>query len=666
MQGFAFFATLVLAVSAKLHADFSESDLTWREKPIQKVVRLLNEMSAELEKEADEDEDMYEKLGCWCETNEKEKTKANAINTQKSTDLTASIEELTAKSAQLKTDIEELTKQVAAAETSLEEATSIREKESNEFFESEKDAIQNIESVKGAVMALSKTQEGAALDQESYMQIKHVLQRHFAAHRGYLQQSSKKGKLVMSLLQTPESDGAALLQELRASAPQSGAIFGILKQMKESFETNLAESQKDEETAKAEYAEMKSAKEEEISAGEELIDSKKVELGETDKKNAMAKEDLHDTGATLAADTDFLANLKTKCEKAAAEYAARSKVRNEEIKAVSETIGILTDDDAKDLLLKFFQVSATQRRARTAAADRAAKLMQEAAVKLNRPRLSQLAMSMRVSGLAEVGEKIGKMIGVLKQEQKDEVKQKDFCVKETHENEMQTTAKTNAKEDLTQALADLETSKTTLADEISQLKAQITEAQVETKRASEIRQKENQVFQITVTDAIATQKILAKALAKLESFYKSAAASFLQQKAKSNHKKSAGASAVIAMIEGIIDESKEEQKQALQDENDAQSAYAEFIQNTKDSLEALERSVVNKEEELAGVDSAKAKAAGDLKHTETDLLKLAQMATTLHSECDFLVKFFDIRQSKRGQEIEVLQQAQAIIAGARF
>merc|ERR1719331_3612732 len=153
-------------------------------------------------------------------------------------------------------------------------------------------------------------------------------------------------------------------------------------------------------------------------------------------------------------------------------------------------------------------------------------------------------MSMRISGLEEVSGKIGKMIGVLKQEQKDEVKQKDFCVKELHENEMQTTAKTNAKEDLTQAITDLETSKTTLADEIAQLKSEITEAQVETKRASEIRVKENQVFQQTITDAVATQKILAKALAKLESFYKSAAASsFLQLKAKASHKKSAGASA---------------------------------------------------------------------------------------------------------------------------
>merc|ERR1719399_2209556 len=128
MPGFAYLATLVLAVSAKLEVDVSER--TW-EKPIQKVVRLLNEMSAELEKEAEADEDMYEKLGCWCETNEKEKTKASAINTQRITDLTSAIEEMTAKSAQLKVDIGESEKQVAAAETSLEEATSIREKESN-------------------------------------------------------------------------------------------------------------------------------------------------------------------------------------------------------------------------------------------------------------------------------------------------------------------------------------------------------------------------------------------------------------------------------------------------------------------------------------------------------------------------------------------------------
>merc|ERR1719171_3113642 len=28
-----------------------------------------------MEKEAEEDQEMYDKMGCWCETNEKEKTR---------------------------------------------------------------------------------------------------------------------------------------------------------------------------------------------------------------------------------------------------------------------------------------------------------------------------------------------------------------------------------------------------------------------------------------------------------------------------------------------------------------------------------------------------------------------------------------------------------------
>ena len=43
-------------------------------------------------------------------------------------------------------------------------------------------------------------------------------------------------------MQNPE----ALLQKSAGCAPQSGEIFGILEQMKESFKTNLADTQKEE------------------------------------------------------------------------------------------------------------------------------------------------------------------------------------------------------------------------------------------------------------------------------------------------------------------------------------------------------------------------------------------------------------------------------------
>merc|ERR1719207_438264 len=78
-------------------------------------------------------------------------------------------------------------------------------------------------------------------------------------------------------------------------APQSGAIFGILKQMKESFETNLASSQKEEMTAQSAYEDLKAAKESEIKAGQELLETKEQELADTDAKLASDKEDLEDT-----------------------------------------------------------------------------------------------------------------------------------------------------------------------------------------------------------------------------------------------------------------------------------------------------------------------------------------------------------------------------------
>jgi hypothetical protein len=58
-------------------------------------------MLKQLEKEAEEDEEIYDKMACWCETNDKEKTKAIADAEARISDLTTKIEELTAQSARL-------------------------------------------------------------------------------------------------------------------------------------------------------------------------------------------------------------------------------------------------------------------------------------------------------------------------------------------------------------------------------------------------------------------------------------------------------------------------------------------------------------------------------------------------------------------------------------
>ena len=94
-------------------------------------------MSAQLEKEGEEDEEVYDTMVCWCETNDKEKTKAIADAESHITMLTALIEELTANSARLSAEINTLQKEVAENSGALDKATALREKELAEFTASE-------------------------------------------------------------------------------------------------------------------------------------------------------------------------------------------------------------------------------------------------------------------------------------------------------------------------------------------------------------------------------------------------------------------------------------------------------------------------------------------------------------------------------------------------
>merc|ERR1719191_1715770 len=102
--------------------------------------------------------------------------------------------------------------------------------------------------------------------------------------------------------------------------PASGEIYGVLKQMKENFETELAQAQKEELKASQDYEALKAAKEKEIAAGQEQIDTKTQTLAMTDEKNAESKQILSDTQDTLEADTKFLANLKERCASMDAEF----------------------------------------------------------------------------------------------------------------------------------------------------------------------------------------------------------------------------------------------------------------------------------------------------------------------------------------------------------
>merc|ERR1719420_1517550 len=114
-------------------------------------------------------------------------------------------------------------------------------------------------------------------------------------------------------------------------APASGEIVGILKQMKDTMEKDLAEVIAQEESAKADYEGLMAAKEKEIEAATKAIEEKIKRGGEVAVELVNLKEDLDDTVESLAEDKKFLADLEKNCEIKKKEMEQRQKTRKEEL-----------------------------------------------------------------------------------------------------------------------------------------------------------------------------------------------------------------------------------------------------------------------------------------------------------------------------------------------
>merc|ERR1719405_316332 len=255
MQAFALTIVALLATSAsgldmqvEVTSSLSFDIAAAKNRPVSKVITLLKDMLKQLEKEAEDDEEIYDKMACWCETNDREKTKAVADAEARIADLTTKIEELTANSARLNTEIKNLEKEVAGNQAALDKATAIRQKQLAEFNEEEKDLLGSISALKSAVTVLSKHNSFVQMPQNHVVgvaaSVQNVMQKHASLLAGVLTHTERKA--VAAFIQAPADYFDAEPTFKQSYAPQSGAIFGILKQMKETFETNLSSSQKEE------------------------------------------------------------------------------------------------------------------------------------------------------------------------------------------------------------------------------------------------------------------------------------------------------------------------------------------------------------------------------------------------------------------------------------
>jgi len=666
--------------------------------PIRKVVTMIQRMQKQVEQQGEKEKDLFEKFMCYCKSGTADLEKSIADAETKIPQLESAIKEMDGEVLQLKADLKQHKKDRADAKAAVASATAIREKEAAEFAKTSSEYQTNIAAMTKAIAALEKGMTG-------------FLQTSAATFLGRLAQS-----------ETITEDNREMLTEFLSQgssseyAPSSGQIVGILKQMLDTMNADLADAKSVEEASIKDFDALVAAKTKQIDALTAMIEDKTQRVGSSGVKVVEMAEDLEDTKEDLAADKKFLAELEKGCATKEAEWADRCKIRSEELVALAETIKILNDDDALELFKKtlpgsasFMQVTVTSKDvvARASAAIRASR-KHKRDVRMD---AILLALTGRSVDFSKVIGMIDNMVGLLNKEQVDdnaklEQCQTDLDLAEDKQKELEREVSL-----LDKAIEDDKASITTLTEEIDALVDGVKALDKEVAEQTEQRKEENSDYITALAQHKTAHELLSFAKNRMNKFYNpklykappkrelseedritvnmggtlaptaapggiaGTGIGLVQHKAApppppetwgAYSKKAEEGNGVVAMMDLLLKDLSTEMTEMEVTEKQAQEEYEQFMADAADKRASDSKSITDKTAVKADTQAHLEDAKASHKSTMVSLMANEKTTANLHASCDWLMKFFDVRKEARAGEIDALKKAKAVLSGANY
>jgi len=648
-------------------------------------VTMLQMMLKKVEAEGEKEKELFEKYMCYCQTSGGDLKKSIADADTKIPQLQSQIEEAEARKGTLEEDVKNHQADREAAKAAMASATAIREKEAAAFEKSKTELSAYLEAMTKAIAALEKGMAGGFLQTPAAG----VLRRLAVGEQ--------------HLLDADRQDLLAFLSQGQGSSyvPKSGEVVGILKQLKDEMDKDLADAMSAEDEAISAYKELMAAKTKEVAALTKAIEEKLERIATLGVQIAEMKNDLTDAEESLIEDTKFLADLEKNCATKTAEWDERSKTRAQEILAISETIKILNDDDALELFKKTLpSASLLQMETRTdAARQRAlvAVLAARAVATVRTPQLDLISMALRGKkiGFEKVIKMIDDMVVTLKKEQTDDDNKKEYCTTQLDAADDKKKSLEHTIADLEAAIAADEESLATVTAEIAALEDGIKALDKAVVEATEQRKEEHEDFTELMAQDSAAKEIILFAKNRLNKFYNpklykpppkaegaaeegaafAQVATHHQQKDApppppetfdAYSKKTEESTGVIAMMDLLVKDLDKEMTEATAQEEDAQKDYQSLMADSAEKRAQDSKTLTDKgaaKADLEGdLESKKEAKAGSTK----ELAGTVEYISSLHSECDWLMKYYEVRKEARASEINSLGDAKAVLSGADF
>jgi chromosome segregation ATPase len=671
------------------------SDESHKVNPIRRVVTMLQMMQNKVAAEGDKKEKIFNQFMCYCDNADATLGAAIDAADKKIPLLESGIKEDSALKAQLEADLKSHMSDRVSAKEAIGKATAIREKEKIAYTKASGDLKTNIAAMDKAIPAIEKGMGG-------------FLQTNTASVLRQLSISLDMSSVDREML-------TGFLAGKNGYSPASGEIVGILKTMHDEMSADLKTATDDENAAIAAFGALVAAKEKEINALSRAIESKMTRVGDLGVKIAQMKNDLEDTIEDQGESQKFLQDLAGNCKKKKGEWASYKEMQGQEMLALADTIKVLNDDDALELFKKtlpgaassLMQVKASNMAIRKKVINHLQKLS------LNDPRVDFLAIALRGGkvGFEKIIQMIDKLTHELKIEQASDDAKKDYCTTELDKAEDNKKVQEQEQADLETSIEDAQENIANLKTEIEALDDGIRALDKEVGEATETRQKEHEEFVEFTASNSAAVDLLKFAKNRLNKFYNPSqykappkrelteeqqitlnnggtlaptdapggiagtgvtalqafAAPPPPPEADMAYKKKGGeSSGVIRLIDLLINDVEKDIMTADLEEKDAQKDYVRFMDNAAKKRAEDSKSMTDKEGALADTETQLVDDKQGLKDKKMDLMKTGQLIGALHSECDFLLKYYEVRKEARTGEIDAMGKARDVLNGADY
>mmetsp|Transcript_160904 Transcript_160904/g.296685 ORF Transcript_160904/g.296685 Transcript_160904/m.296685 type:complete len:676 (+) Transcript_160904:88-2115(+) len=639
--------------------------------PIRKVTTLLQGIEKKVTEEMAAKEKLYDEYMCYCKTSDGTLAASISTSEDKIPKVASNIDSDSEKKAQTEMGLKKAQTGREEAKEQIAKAEALRASQAEKFGSESSDLKTNIAALTKAIPAIESGMAGAFLQTSAASTLRRLTMSNIDIN-------PSERDLLTSFLMVGHQDGYV---------PKSGEIVGILKTIKDEMEAELADITATEKKSVADSEGLVAAKKKEIASLTKSIETKSVLIGELGVAIAQQENDLENTKESLAEDQAFLANLDENCAAKTKEWEEFKKMSNEELVALTDTITMLSEDDALELFKKTLPAASSFMQVQTSTKNVRQRALQTlSSLKSSDPGVDfvQMALHGGQMGFDKIVKMIDALMAELKKDQADDDAKKAYCEDQFDIADDKKKGLEQDMSDLDKSISDGEEVMSTLTAEIADLKKQIKELDEQVAEATKTRKEEHDDFVETIAGNKAAKEILAFAMNRLNKFYnpnlyvappkvevefsqvRGVAAPPPPPEADMAYKKKEESKGVISMIDTIIKDLDKEDLEMKGEEKGAQSMYEKYMADAADKRATMSKASVEKDSALASTESDVMTDKETLTTKKGELMDLEKYVGSLHGECDWLLKYHETRAAARTGEMESLDKAKAVLSGADY